>query len=170
MTTAQDPPMEDMTTTGFYHLCFIVPDLARAMAELERGLGVQWSEVCAGKLEPWEYEIVFSRQGPPFFELIKGPPGSPWDSSTGARCDHIGYWSRDINRDRDELAERGLPIDFDACPFGSSFAYHRLDSIGIRAELVDQSAQPSFRGTWAPSSPSMPSLELSRADPAEDHA
>lgn len=146
--------------TGFYHLCFVVPDLTRAMGELERGLGVQWNAASSGTLESWDYEIVFSRQGPPFFELIKGPPGSPWDASTGPRCDHIGYWSADVKQGRDALAERGLAVDFDACPLGRAFTYHRLDSLGIRVELVDQSSQPSFLKTWAPTSPPMPSLDL----------
>lgn len=37
--------------TGFFHLCFVVPDLTRAMADLERGLGVQWNAVSSGTLE-----------------------------------------------------------------------------------------------------------------------
>lgn len=35
--------------TGFYHLCFVVPDLAEAMDELERGLGAQWNEIRSGE-------------------------------------------------------------------------------------------------------------------------
>jgi hypothetical protein len=150
--------------TGFYHLCFAVPDLNAAMAQLGRGLGVQWSTPRNGRLGEWEYEIVFSREGPPFFELIHGPPGSPWDATTGPRCDHIGYWSRDLNDDKAELAERGLAVDFDACPLGRPFAYHRLDSVGIRIELVDESAQAGFLESWAPTTSAMPALELTSGD------
>ncbi|MGI8622920.1 MAG: nuclear transport factor 2 family protein [Solirubrobacteraceae bacterium] len=146
--------------TGYYHLCFAVPDLARAMDELERGLGVRWSPVRSGRLHTWDYEIVFSRDGPPFFELICGPPGSPWDASAGSRCDHIGYWSADVERDKEVLAERGLPVDFDASPLGRSFTYHRLDSLGIRVELVDETSRHGFVETWAPSAPPMDTLDL----------
>jgi nuclear transport factor 2 (NTF2) superfamily protein len=150
--------------TGFYHVCFVVPALKTAMEELQRGLGVKWSTPSSGQLGEWEYEIVFSREGPPFFELIEGPPGSPWDATTGPRCDHIGYWSRDLSHDKEEFAERGLAVDFDASPFGRPFAYHRLDSVGIRVELVDESLQAGFLETWAPTSPAMAPLELNPPD------
>jgi hypothetical protein len=153
-----DPPGIDVT--GFYHLCFAVPDLNVAMKELGRGLGVQWSTPRSGQLGEWDYEIVFSREGPPFFELIQGPLGSPWDATAGPRCDHIGYWSRDLNHDKEELVKRGLAVDYDACPLGRAFAYHRLDSVGIRVELVDESYQTGFLESWAPTTPAMPSLEL----------
>ncbi|MGK4593698.1 hypothetical protein [Amycolatopsis sp. w19] len=58
-----------------------------------RTLGVTWSPVRAGTLGDWDYDIVFSTGGPPFFEVIHGPAGSPWDATDGSRFDHIGYWS-----------------------------------------------------------------------------
>ncbi len=145
---------------GFYHACCVVPDLAHAMAELERGLGVRWSRPRGGQLGAWEYDIVFSRRGPPFLELIQGPPGSPWDAGAGPRCDHVGYWSDDLDRDGERLAERGLAMAFDGRPFGRSFAYHGLDGIGMRIELVDRAVQPGFVETWAPAAPAMGALDL----------
>lgn len=56
--------------------------------------------------------------------------------------------------------KRGLAVDYDACPLGRAFAYHRLDSVGIRVELVDESYQTGFLESWAPTTPAMPSLEL----------
>jgi hypothetical protein len=47
-----------------------------------------------------------------------------------------------------------------ACPLGRAFAYHRLDSVGIRVELVDESPQAGFLGSGAPTTPAMPALEL----------
>lgn len=130
------------------------------MRDLSRTLELAWSEPRAGRLDRWEYRIVFSVQGPPFFELIEGPAGSPWDASGGARFDHLGYWSGDIDSDKRQLELRGAALDFDACPFGRSFAYHRLDSIGARIELVDVSAQPGFVKTWSPHAGPMSVLTL----------
>jgi len=145
---------------SFYHLCFVVPDLDQASRDLSRTVGVSWSPVRTGRLGEWDYRIVFSTQGPPFFELVQGPAGSPWDATSGPRFDHLGYWTSDIGPEKQRLTERGAPVEFDACPYGSRFTYHRLDSVGTRIELVDISAQVAFLDTWNPGGPAMPALEL----------
>ncbi|QUQ71290.1 VOC family protein [Kutzneria sp. CA-103260] len=144
----------------YYHLCFVVRDIERATADLTRTLGVTWSPVRSGTLGDWNYSIVFSVEGPPFFEVIQGDAGSPWDAAEGSRFDHIGYWSGDVTRDKQLLATRGAPVEFDSCPYGRSFTYHRLDSIGARVELVDVTAQEGFLATWAPGATPMPVLDL----------
>lgn len=146
--------------SDFYHLCFVVQDIERAIADLGRAVGVTWSPVRAGSLGSWDYHIVFSAEGPPFFEVIQGPPDSPWDATAGPRFDHIGYWSNDLNTDIDRLAQRGAPVEFDACPYGRAFSYHRLDSLGVRVELVDTAMQRAFLDTWSPSGLAMPALDL----------
>ncbi|EMD25189.1 VOC family protein [Amycolatopsis azurea] len=145
---------------SFYHLCFVVQDIELATEDLTRTLGVTWSPVRAGTLGDWDYSIVFSVEGPPFFEVIQGPVGSPWDATEGSRFDHIGYWSNDVMADKQRLADRGAQIEFDSCPYGRSFTYHRLDSIGARIELVDLAVQPGFRDTWAQDVAAMPPLDL----------
>lgn len=106
--------------SSFYHLCFVVQDLDRATADLTSTLGVAWSRVRDGRLGPWDYRIVFSADGPPFFEVIEGPPGSPWDATAGSRFDHLGYWSEDIPVDKQRLADRVAPLEFDSCPYDRS--------------------------------------------------
>lgn len=145
----------------FYHLCFAVRSIEDATAEMGAALGVRWSPVRSGQLGQWPYRIVFSVAGPPFFEIVEGPPGSPWDvTTTGPRFDHIGYWSDDLERDRAELTRRGAPVEVDACPYGRPFTYHRLASIGSRVELVDVAARPGWIENWAPGAPPMPPLDL----------
>lgn len=118
--------------SGFYHLGFVVADIERAMSDMTHALGVRWRAAPDGQLGQWEYRIAFSTEGPPFFEVIQGPVGSPWDATAGSRLDHIGYWSEDLSTDQEWLAQAGAPVDFDACPFGRSFTYHRLASLGVR--------------------------------------
>ncbi|AXB41226.1 VOC family protein [Amycolatopsis albispora] len=146
--------------SNFYHLCFAVQDLDRATTDLTRAVGVRWSPVREGTLGDWSYRIVFSVEGPPFFEVIQGDPGSPWDATDGSRFDHLGYWASDVGTGKQRLAKRGAPLEFDACPYGRSFTYHRLDSIGARVELVDIAAQEGFLRTWQPGGAPMPPLEL----------
>lgn len=158
-------PGRTARVNSFYHLCFAVQDLDRATADLSRAVGVTWSPVRTGRLGDWDYRIVFSVEGPPFFEVIEGAAGSPWDASGGSRFDHLGYWAADVAADKVRLAERGAPVDFDSCPYGRSFTYHRLDSIGARIELVDIAQQESFLATWQPGGERMPPLELPGGGP-----
>ena len=132
----------------FYHVAIIVEDLDKAMEEFSAGLGVHWGEVRDGALGPWTYRLTFSYEGPPHIELIEGQPGSPWDTSSGPRPDHIGYWTDDIEEGKRRLIARGLPIDFDACPYGSPFSDHRAAHTGLRLELVDVSRRPWFLATY----------------------
>jgi ketosteroid isomerase-like protein len=153
-----------------YHLCFVVQDIEAATREMTATLGVAWSPVRDGRLGDWDYRIVFSVDGPPFLELVEGPPGSPWDSSGGSHFDHLGYWAENIGVDKQALAERGAPLDFDATTLGRPFTYHRLASVGARVELVDRTAQAGFLETWAPHLVRMPSLEVNRTGPSPGRA
>jgi len=51
-------------------------------------------------------------------------------------------------------------MEFDSCPYGRSFTYHRLDSLGVRIELVDIAVQAGFLDTWSPGTAPMPALDL----------
>ncbi|KAA5826484.1 VOC family protein [Saccharopolyspora hirsuta] len=148
--------------TSFYHVCFAVPDLERAMRDLENASGAEWHEPQTSTLGDWQYRIVFTAGGAPFIELIEGPPGSPWDASAGARFDHLGYWTTDLEAGTRRLESLGLPEDFSGCPYGRAFAYHRVDSIGARVELVDLTRQQPFLETWHPTGTPMPAIDESR--------
>ncbi|NEB80588.1 VOC family protein [Streptomyces sp. SID14478] len=145
--------------TAFYHVCFAVPEIEPAMRDLRRSAGVTWSDPVSDRLGEWDYRIAFTRGGPPFIELIEGVPGSPWDASEGPRFDHLGFWSTDVERGSRRLAGEGLPVDFSGCPYGRPFAYHRVDSIGARVELVDLARQPAFLSSWHPGGEPMPAIE-----------
>ena len=131
-----------------YHLGFVVTDLDAAAAQLSGVTGVTWRPARRGRLGPWDYRITFSVQGPPYLELVEGPAGSPWDASGGPRLDHLGYWCEAIDAARDALAGQGLPAEVDATVHGRPFTYHRLDQLGVRLELVEESQQRTFVETW----------------------
>lgn len=145
--------------TAFYHVCFVVPDIERAMEDLGRAVGADWSAPVADRLGEWDYRIAFTHGGPPFIELIEGPAGSPWDASHGARFDHLGYWTSSVERGSQRLEDHGFATDFSGCPYGRPFAYHRLDSIGGRVELVDVTRQASFLQKWHRDGGPMPVID-----------
>ena len=153
----------------FYHVCFAVPDLQKATDDLREAVGVRWCEPRAGQLGSWEYQIVFS-EGAPYIEVIEGPVGSPWDASAGPRFDHLGWWTNSVEVSSRRLDEAGFPVDFSGCPFGRSFAYHRVDSIGARVEVVDVRNQAGFFATWDPSGVPTRALDCLSSSPPKDSA
>ncbi|GAA3053437.1 VOC family protein [Kitasatospora albolonga] len=143
----------------FYHVCFVVPDIEAAMADLTRTVGAQWSGILEDSLGPWEYRLAFTRGGAPYTELVQGPPGSPWDSSLGARCHHLGLWTADVTKSAARLSEDGFVPEFDACPLGRPYSYHRLESLGVSLEMMDVSRQDRFLAAWDPGGPAMPPFD-----------
>ncbi|MCX4724618.1 VOC family protein [Streptomyces sp. NBC_01306] len=148
--------------TSYYHVCFVVPDIERAMADFRRSAGVEWSDPASERMGEWDYLIAFTTGGPPFIELIEGPEGSPWDASAGARFDHLGFWTSDIQQGSSRLEREGLPVEFSGCPHGRPFAYHRMDSVGARIELVDAGRQDTFLSRWHPDGAPMPAIDESQ--------
>ena len=145
--------------SSFYHICFVVPDIELAMRDLTRTVGVEWGDVKNDSIGEWEYLMAFSTSGSPYFELIQGPAGSPWDSTLGARCDHIGFWTRSVEESSKRLTGEGLPAEFSGCPFGRPYTYHRVDSLGVRLEMMDVSRQAKFLATWNPGGEAMPAFD-----------
>src|SRR5438067_1872919 len=84
-----------------FHLGFLVGDLPEAMRELGDTLGVSWFPplmVAPSEVDPVpEPRLVFSTQGPPFIELIKGhgESGSLFAHDGGPRLHHFGLYVKD---------------------------------------------------------------------------
>src|SRR4051794_8497292 len=136
--------------TRYFHVGLVVDDLDAAMAQLGAALGLEWLEPKAmpvpGQAEP--LQVVFSRQGPPFFELMKGPPGSAWDPASGARVDHLGFWTGDLDSASQHLLDAGAPVVLDGKEHGMALRYHALPAAGLRVEVFDATEQRGFRERW----------------------
>lgn len=143
----------------FYHVCFVVPDIERAMDDLSRSVGAEWSGILEDSLGPWEYRLAFTRGGPPYTELVQGPPGSPWDSSLGARCHHLGYWTTDVAKSSVRLSGEGFTEEFSACPMGRPYTYHKVPSLGVSLEMMDMSRQGRFLAAWDAEGPPMEAFD-----------
>lgn len=143
----------------FYHVCFVVSDIERAMDDLTRSVGAEWSGVLEDSLGEWNYRLAFTRGGPPYIELVQGPEGSPWDSTLGSRCHHLGYWTEDVTASSARLSEAGFAQQFSACPLGRPYTYHKVESLGVDLEMMDASRQPRFVASWDPGAPHMPAFD-----------
>jgi hypothetical protein len=144
---------------AFYHVCFVVPDLDVAMADLTNAVGCAWQEPWTDTLGESTHRVTFSTGGPPYIELVTGSAGSPWDAASGARFDHLGYWTSSLRAGSRRLADQGFPEAFSGCPFGRPYAGYRVDSIGACVELFDVAAQQFFVDRVDPGRQAMPALD-----------
>lgn len=140
-----------LAESGFYHVCFTVPDLRAAMNELTELAGVSWGEPTRSQLGEWPYELVFSTHAP-YFELISSAPGSPWHSEKPG-FHHLGWWTNCLDRTLDEWSERGAQPFFDGRTHGRHFGYVDAPASGVRLEAVDARQQIDFVQRWGEGSP-----------------
>jgi Glyoxalase/Bleomycin resistance protein/Dioxygenase superfamily len=130
----------------FYQVGVLVEDIEAAMTELSSALGCTWGKVTNPTVDGWSIRVVFSVEGPPHIELIEGVPGSPWDTSSGSRIDHIGFWSDDLDASADRAISGGLPLskDADGRVVNLPFVYHDARASGMRVEFIDASTREGF--------------------------
>jgi catechol 2,3-dioxygenase-like lactoylglutathione lyase family enzyme len=142
-----------------FHVGLLVPDVDRAMTELGDQLGLAWARVQhAPRRSVWTPErgpeevgltFVYSCEGPQHIELLRGDPGSIWDSDKTRGLHHVGVWSNDVAADAERFVSAGWSVVAAATApedgFGS-FAYVAPPS-GLIVELVSAAARPRF-DTW----------------------
>lgn len=140
----------DLSTTvdrgGFYHVCFAVSDLEKAMAELTEMVGVTFGEPIRSKLGPWPYSLVFTREAP-HIELVSSVEGSPWEASAPA-FHHLGWWTACLPETIEAWVADGGMVHFDGRDHGRRFAYIDAPWSGARLEAVDSSQRPDFLRRW----------------------
>jgi Glyoxalase/Bleomycin resistance protein/Dioxygenase superfamily len=132
----------------YFHVGVVVPNLERAMEELGTVLGATWTEIAERPLGEWTVRVAFATDGPPFIELVEGPPGSPWEAAGGARLHHLAWWIDDLARERERLASSGFAPEFDGRSIGALFDYYAAPESGLRIELVDGSIRKGFYERW----------------------
>ncbi len=136
------------------HFGVVVPDLEAGMAEYTRLLGTTWPEPLTlervfrlgdGTAFEAALRVVYSREGPPWVEMMQEIPGTPWVPVSPAGVHHVAVWSDDIVAESAALLAGGaaLELTYDGPDPVQGFAYHRLVS-GTRYELVDVALRPGI--------------------------
>jgi catechol 2,3-dioxygenase-like lactoylglutathione lyase family enzyme len=126
--------MIDLSATGLrsfewgevFHVGIRVADLEAAQQELSGSMGVRWTMpahipmkawVPGEGYRKWDLTISFSVEGPVHIELLRGSPGSYWDTSIGgAGLHHIGVWVDDVARANEELISQGWVVELAGRP------------------------------------------------------
>jgi Glyoxalase/Bleomycin resistance protein/Dioxygenase superfamily len=135
--------------TEFWQIGMVVEDLAESMAELSGALGLSWGapQERTG-LDGAPLKAVMSQQGPPYFELIEGGPGSKWRATRGFRVDHLAYWVDDVGAERRRLEEAGVPVIADGEAAGRPVNFHEAPGSGLRFEIMSAEYKQLIREGW----------------------
>jgi catechol 2,3-dioxygenase-like lactoylglutathione lyase family enzyme len=139
-----------------YHVGFVVPDLATAVAELSPALGVTFTEPMTlpdfevhtqDGPRDLELRLVYSTTAV-HVELIEDAPGTLWDFGDRQRGHHLGVWADDVAAEADRLDALGLERVWWAVGGDGhlAFSYHQTP-FGFYIELVGTVAK-SFYPAW----------------------
>lgn len=145
----------DIPSGGIFHFAMAVPDLPGAMDLLGPALNVDWTSVWSmtremdtpeGRTRD-EMQAVYSRQGPPFVELVNGHGSGFFAADQGPRLHHVGYIVEDVRAEADRLQTLGMTI-WDLGP-NSAFVTNEVGMTfeimgeGIRETLDEWFARPA---------------------------
>ncbi len=108
----------DIPSGSVFHFALAVPDLPAAMDLLGPALQLDWTSIWSMTREMEtpeghtsdELQAVYSRQGPPYVELVSGQAGGFFAAEDGARLHHVGYIVDDVRAEAERLQALGLTI------------------------------------------------------------
>lgn len=140
-----------------FHWALVVADFDQAAAQLGPLPGLTFAEAiesrrtyshaASGELSTPHLRVAYSRQGPPYLELIEiVQPGGPCSAEDAGRIHHVGAWCEDVaGADRDALPAGGRSHYRVLAPAGQEiFAVLTAPSplLGTRIEYVSVTAKP----------------------------
>jgi catechol 2,3-dioxygenase-like lactoylglutathione lyase family enzyme len=108
----------DILDGQVFHIGLAVPDLRQATDLLGAALRLDWTatkrfdvrlETPSGTTTT-PLEAIYSRQGPPYFEVICAPPGSFFAADQGPRLHHAGVVVDDPRAEAERLEKLGMRI------------------------------------------------------------
>jgi catechol 2,3-dioxygenase-like lactoylglutathione lyase family enzyme len=145
-----------------YHVGIIVPDVRAARVRFTELLGVEWGPVM--HMAEVEYRdgdgndvllptTLSYSTGDPCLELIEETPGTVWVRNEHSNLHHLGFWTDGLDAASASLSASGCPLQLcgragDTAPV--SFAYHGLDDLGVRVELVDSAMRDAMAFLFQP--------------------
>jgi hypothetical protein len=134
-----------------YHVGIVVPDARAAMQQYSDALGFSWTELGTSTLDlvvdgqPREARIAatYSREGPPYLEIVEELSGGVWAAGALA-LNHVGMWTDDLAGSVQRLEASGLPGRVRHVPAAGQpelFSYHETGT-GTWWELVSTAFRP----------------------------
>ncbi len=144
-----------MPTEIYFHIGVVVPDLASAMAEFARVLGLTFADPGRNRV-PWladpdphpeDVHVTYSMDGPPYYELIEAYGDGIFAAGEEGRIHHLGLWEPDMDCRMRTLAAQGIGLDAIARSQAGAvpdWIITRSDVLGIRIEYVNALHRPGI--------------------------
>ncbi|MCW2615084.1 MAG: hypothetical protein JWN08_2078 [Frankiales bacterium] len=134
-----------------YHVGIVVPDARAAMQQYSDALGFTWTElgdstldvVVDGRAREARIAATYSREGPPYLEIVQELSGGVWAAGALA-LNHVGMWTDDLEGSVRRLEAAGLPGRVRHVPADGQeelFSYHETGT-GTWWELVSTAFRP----------------------------
>jgi quinol monooxygenase YgiN/catechol 2,3-dioxygenase-like lactoylglutathione lyase family enzyme len=136
----------------FFHCGVVVRDLDEAMARYSKLLGVTFTEKATFHVprfedpegHPFDVVAVFSREGPPYYELIQASGTGAFSERFADQILYVGVWEPDVPGRIERLRQAGVELEAvlkgsDGVPFVCLTKPHAL--FGARIEFVGTGAE-----------------------------
>ncbi|WP_013334261.1 VOC family protein [Gloeothece verrucosa] len=137
----------------YFHIGVIVPDLKEAIKNFSEVLGITFTDPQYFHIprledpEPHRHDpyVAFSRQGPPYYELIEASGDGIFSAKHEGKILYLGVWEKDMKARIEALEKEGIAIDAWFRNQEGSIPFTVITSpqgpLGIRIEYVDQSVR-----------------------------
>jgi hypothetical protein len=148
--------------TGFgapSHLCLVVPDRERAIAELAPLVG-DWVRLLpraggthittSSGRQTVRLTVAWTLSGPVHVELIEGLPGTVWEPRPTGYLHHVGYRVDNLGASSGSLVAAGMTVEVTRWHVSgrpTGFAYHTTPG-GFRVELAEEGPPGNLTSLW----------------------
>jgi quinol monooxygenase YgiN/catechol 2,3-dioxygenase-like lactoylglutathione lyase family enzyme len=162
---ASEKPLRRVPDTStYFHVGVVVRDLKEATRRYSEILGVTFTEPATFHVpqfadpvpHPYQVVAVFSREGPPYYELIEASPAGPFSAINADLILYVGVWEPDVPGRVNKLREQGVEFeavlkDSQGVPFVCLTRPEALE--GMRIEFVGTGARAGIEqwvrtGVW----------------------
>jgi catechol 2,3-dioxygenase-like lactoylglutathione lyase family enzyme len=155
-----------MTVLDVFHIGIVVPDIEVAAHELTAGLGLEFVEPMIARAAAFDdrgstrelaLRISYSRQGPPYIELLESQGIEGLYGSQEIGLHHVGLWAADPGSVLKHLSGAGIKIEAAQYEADSSIIalYTEPSAMaGTRFEYVNRSLQPNI-DLWLKTAPAL---------------
>ena len=145
-----------MRLTPFTHVGILVEDLDEAIKTFSARAEVDFTPAMVTALDnftegestrPVSVRCVYSRGGPPYYELIQAQDDGIFGRQNGLGVHHVGMWASDCNAKLDELTAVGVEVEgAQRTPDGKIvIAFLKPSSlVGMRLEIIDDANRAGF--------------------------
>jgi hypothetical protein len=142
---------------NLYHMGMVVTDLPAAMAEFGGQLGLTWAPVRVfsvnvseggGRAQRLDVPATYSRQGPPYLELIQATGDGLLGPERAGGLHHIGVFVDDVEGAVRRLEGEGMRLEMRGVAPDGTWAgpVYLANGYGLRVELGALAARDMVRG------------------------